>query len=91
MGSLEHFLLERYYLFTVDAGRVWKGQVNHLPYAAHSARLHRLEDDLMRAAGLPEVTGEPAAVHYSPGVDVEVFGPWAVAEPIELTERAHET
>lgn len=30
-------------------------------------------DQLVAAAGLPAVTGPPLYVHYSPGVDVEVF------------------
>lgn len=78
-GSLQHFLLERYYLFTVgDRGVVSKGHVHHVPYPAYAAELVAIEDGLLAAAGLPAPQGRaPAAVHYSPGVDVEVFGPWA--------------
>ncbi len=81
VGTLEHFLLERYYLFTVREGRVSKGQVHHVPYPAHAATLHAFHDDLMQAAGLPGPSGppgsrQPASVHFSPGVEVEVFGPW---------------
>lgn len=75
-GTLEHFLLERYLLFTVRDGRVSKGHVHHVPYPAHSAELLHLEDGLLRAAGLPAPSSTPASVHYSPGVEVEVFGPW---------------
>lgn len=76
VGTLEHFLLERYYLFTVAEGRVGKGQVHHVPYPAHEATLHATHDDLMAAAGLPRTTRPPSAVHFAPGVEVEVFGPW---------------
>jgi len=78
-GTLEHFLLERYYLFTAQDGRVSKGHVHHTPYPAHRAELLRHDDGvdgLLHAAGLPVPSGPPAAVHYSPGVEVEVFGPW---------------
>ena len=77
-GTLEHFLLERYYLFTVQEGRVSKGHVHHVPYPAYAAELTHIDDGLLVAAGLPAPTtlAAPAAVHFSPGVDVEVFGPW---------------
>ena len=78
-GTLEHFLLERYYLFTVRDGRVSKGHVHHAPYVAHEADLVRQgegHEGLFCAAGLPAPVGPPSAVHYSTGVDVEVFGPW---------------
>jgi uncharacterized protein YqjF (DUF2071 family) len=75
--TLEHFLLERYLLFASRRGRILEGQVHHPPYPAHRARIDRVHDELLRAAGLPAVSA-PEAVHYSPGVDVEVFGPRAV-------------
>ncbi len=76
-GSVEFFLLERYFLFSKRRGRVLKGQVHHVPYPAHTAQLLSERCGLMRAAGL-DVDGPPVLVHYSPGVDVEVFGPWPV-------------
>ncbi len=71
-GTLEHFLLERYLLYSVKAGKLLKGQVHHSPYPVHSARVLSCEQSLLCAAGLPG-TGPPDLVHYSPGVDVEVF------------------
>jgi uncharacterized protein len=75
-GSLEHFLLERYLLFSEKGGRLRKGQVHHTPYPARRASLARMEETLLGAAGLPVHTSLPEVVHYSEGVDVEVFGPW---------------
>lgn len=74
-GTLDHFLLERYFLFTVAKGRVHKGHVHHTPYPAAAATLHSSSDTVVVAAGLP-MPGTPAAVHYASGVDVEVFGPF---------------
>jgi predicted metal-dependent phosphotriesterase family hydrolase len=56
-----------------------KGHVHHVPYPARVARIESLESDLIAAAGLAGVeTHPPVAVHYSEGVTVDVFGPWAV-------------
>jgi uncharacterized protein YqjF (DUF2071 family) len=72
-GTLEHFLLERYYLF-VDAGKTIDcGQVHHAPYPAQRARIISIEDGLIEAAGLPAPKGPPPLAHYAEGVDVEVF------------------
>jgi uncharacterized protein YqjF (DUF2071 family) len=72
-GSLEHFLLERYLLFVERDGTLLSGQVNHVPYPAHQAEVLEVHDELVAAGGLPPVQGPPVLMHYSPGVDVEVF------------------
>lgn len=72
-GTLEHFLLERYLLFTERGGAARKGQVHHVPYPAHRAEVLEVNDQLVAAANLPPIEGLPLHVHYSPGVDVEVF------------------
>jgi uncharacterized protein len=72
-GSLQHFLLERYLLFVERRNQILCGQVHHTPYPAHSAELLEVHDELAAAARLPAVVGPPAHVHWSPGVDVEVF------------------
>lgn len=78
-GSLEFFLLERYYLFSLRRGRVLKGHVHHVPYPAHRATVESCTCGLLGAAGLPQPDRLPDLVHYSPGVDVDVFGPWPVS------------
>lgn len=75
LGSREHFFLERYYLFAEKSGRLVRGQVHHVPYPARSATLKHCNESLIAAAGLPEPHGPPELVHYSEGVDVEVFAP----------------
>ena len=82
VGTLEHFLLERYVLFSLGrSGRVRRGQVHHVPYPAQHATLESLEQTLVSAAGLPlDPTTPPETVHYAEGVDVEVFGPWDAPE-----------
>ena len=77
-GSLEHFLLERYLLYSEKGGQLVKGQVHHPPYPAQRATVLEVEDSLIAAAGSPAVEGPPALVHYAAGVDVEVFSPYSV-------------
>lgn len=72
-GTLQFFLAERYYLYTVDRQqRLLRGQVHHKPYPLHTARLEQLEESLLGAAALPTASELPLKL-YSPGVDVEVF------------------
>lgn len=71
-GTLEHFLTERYLLYTVAGRRLLQGQVHHAPYPLQPARATSLDDGLLAAAGL-RPSGAPAHVLFSPGVDVEVF------------------
>ncbi|HRI54857.1 MAG TPA: DUF2071 domain-containing protein [Pseudomonadota bacterium] len=72
-GTLQFFLAERYYLYTVDREqRLLRGQVHHKPYPLHKARVERLEESLLGAAAV-SAAGELPLKLYSPGVDVEVF------------------
>ncbi|MCK2218468.1 DUF2071 domain-containing protein [Actinomadura sp. ATCC 31491] len=71
---LAHFLTARYRLFTLVAGRLAAAEVEHPPWPLRHARLGRLDQDVVQAAGLPAPTG-PALLHASPGVPVRV-GMW---------------
>jgi uncharacterized protein YqjF (DUF2071 family) len=70
-GSFEFFLVERYLLYSVYRGRIQTGRVHHAPYPVYRARLLRLEDQLVSAAGFK--VDEPVSVLFSPGVSVDVF------------------
>jgi len=73
LGTLEHFLLERYLLFVKRKERIYVGQVHHAPYRFARARVISLDDQLLSKAGLDLGNRQPDLAHYSPGVDVEVF------------------
>jgi uncharacterized protein YqjF (DUF2071 family) len=73
-GTLEFFLLERYLLFVQRRGTTYVGQVHHSPYPAQGAEVLEMEDGLLQAAGIDCADRWPAYAHYSPGVDVEIFG-----------------
>lgn len=78
-GSLEHFLIERYILYSQKNRRLLEGRVHHTPYPLREARLQTCEqswlDDLGLAVGRP-----PDHVLFSEGVATQIFtlGPPAV-------------
>jgi hypothetical protein len=75
-GSLEHFLTERYWLFSHRRGQVLGGRVAHAPWPLHRAEVHHLDQTLTHAGGVP-VEDEPLA-WATPGVDVEG---WRLGDP----------
>lgn len=68
-GTLEHFLVERYTLFTAHRGVIHRGEVAHLPYTIQPASLLNLKQTLTDAAGIT-LPDEPPVVFYAPGFGV---------------------
>lgn len=74
-GTLEFFLLERYWLFASRKGRLYRGQVHHPPYAAWEMNCSTDgTDPLFELNGFESPARPPDHVIGSPGVQVEVFG-----------------
>ncbi|CEK15382.1 YqjF family protein [Chthonomonas calidirosea] len=71
-GTLEHFLLERYVLYTVQNRKVYRGRIHHTPYPMQTAKLVESQESLIASAGLSRPLEEPL-VHYAAKVDVEIF------------------
>jgi uncharacterized protein YqjF (DUF2071 family) len=71
-GSLDHFLIERYLLYTSSRGRIHSGRVHHSSYPIQSADLLECEESLLAEAGVNR-RDQPPIVHFSGGVDVEIF------------------
>ena len=71
--SIEHFLLERYLLFTMHKGLVYRGQVHHTPYPAQEATIIHYHSNLLEQANLSPLQDSPLYVHYAKGVDVDIF------------------
>jgi uncharacterized protein YqjF (DUF2071 family) len=71
-GSLEFFLVERYLLFAYSRGRLLAGRVFHSPYPLRRAQARSVEENLVKAAQIKRRDEEPL-VHFSPGVDVDVY------------------
>lgn len=71
--TLEHFLVERYFLFASRYGSLYRGQVHHRPYPLFTSQLVRIQQQLLTANGIA-TSGDPCHVMFSPRVDVEVYG-----------------
>jgi uncharacterized protein YqjF (DUF2071 family) len=73
-GTLEHFLAERYLLYTTARdGGLQRGAVHHAPYPLQRAEVLEHEETLIAAAGIAR-PAEPPIAHYASGVSVEIFG-----------------
>ena len=69
-GTLEHWLTERYCLYTTDRrGRLYQGEIHHLPWPLQTAEAEIHTNTLARAAGfdLPEVA---PLLHFARRLDV---------------------
>ena len=79
VGSLDHFLTERYCLYTMDTRlRVLRGDIHHRPWHLQAAELELDENTMTHGLGL-ELTGEPL-LHLAERQDV-VFWPLAPVDP----------
>lgn len=72
LGTRDHFLAERYLLYTESGGRLYRGQVHHTAYPLQSAQVESLEESLVAAAGIARPNVAPLA-HFAREVQVEVF------------------
>ncbi|MDJ0954267.1 MAG: DUF2071 domain-containing protein [Acidimicrobiia bacterium] len=71
VGHLERFLTARWGLYTM-LGSLAYAPVDHPAWPLQHARLCRLDDGLVAAAGFEGLTRHEPLMHYSPGVDVRI-------------------
>lgn len=74
LGDLDHWLTARWALFSRFPKALWRAQAEHPPWRLRRAQVTELDDQLMRAAGLPDPTSEPL-VHHSEGTEVQIGFP----------------
>jgi uncharacterized protein YqjF (DUF2071 family) len=76
-GTLEHFLVERYTLYSATPkGALLRGEVEHPPYRLRRAEVLELDENLLAAAGIRRPDEVVVPVLFSDGVDVTVRGPY---------------
>ena len=68
-GSLEHFLVERYCLYTEDGGRLYRADIHHPPWDLQRGEA-RIDLNTMAPLSLPDVKPH---VLFSPRQDVVVW------------------
>ena len=72
-GTIEHFLVERYILYTIDdEHRLRRARVHHQPYPLQRAEVLGLDETLIWAAGVRRSDAHPLR-HYAREVDVKVY------------------
>ena len=71
-GTLDHFLLERYVVYTASEGALYQARVHHEPYPAQPATVPSLRENFLPGLGLARPERPPLA-HYAAEVNVDVF------------------
>ena len=72
-GTLEHFLAERYILYsTDDAKELYRARVHHQPYPLQKAELLGLDETLIWASGIKRSDNIPLR-HYAREVNVSIY------------------
>ena len=72
-GTLEHFLVERYILYSEDDRRnLYRARVHHQPYPVQRVEVPVLEETLIWAAGIKR-SEALAYRHYASEVNVNVY------------------
>ncbi len=86
-GSLEHWLTERYCLFSVAPdGRVFRGDVHHAPWPLQAAEATiRTQEGLLPHA--QEAVGEPESLLFAKRIDVATWAPRVVYRPVSARRR----
>ena len=72
-GSLEHWLTERYCLYSRDPrGRLWRDEIHHDPWPLQRAEAEIERNTMAAAHGVELPTIEPL-LHYSERLEVAVW------------------
>lgn len=72
--SLEHFLTERYCLYTVDGGKVSRAYIHHLPWNLQDAEAEIDVNTMAQAAGIALPESKPL-LHFSRILEVLIWWP----------------
>jgi uncharacterized protein len=72
--SLAAFLTDRYCLYTVREGKVFRAYIHHLPWNLQDAQAEFEVNTMARAAGL-DLPSEPPLLHFSKLLEVLIWWP----------------
>jgi uncharacterized protein YqjF (DUF2071 family) len=69
-GTLEHWLTERYCLYSANAhGALWRGEIHHQPWPLQNATAVIERNTMAKPWGI-DISGPPAQLHFARGLDV---------------------
>jgi uncharacterized protein YqjF (DUF2071 family) len=78
-GSIEHFLAERYCLYTADGkGRIIRCEIHHPPWPLQLAQAAIEENTMAAEAGITIAELKPELLHFSRRQEVVVWAPQVV-------------
>ena len=70
--SLEHWLTERYCLYTVHRDRVYRGEIHHQPWPLQNAEAELETNTVAAAAGIPLLQTSPL-LHFARRLEVLIW------------------
>ena len=73
-GSLEHFLTERYCLYTASRKRLYRADIHHLPWELQPAAVDLELNTMAQTTGI-ELPSTPDLTHFSRSLKVLVWAP----------------
>jgi len=73
-GSLSHFLTERYCLYAFNRGRLYRGEIHHLPWPLQPAHYEVHENTMAQTTGLT-LPGAPDLVNFVRELKVLFWAP----------------
>jgi uncharacterized protein YqjF (DUF2071 family) len=73
-GSLDHFLTERYCLYSSDGKRIWRGDIFHPRWSLQAGEAQIDTNSMIAAAGIRAPRHEPL-LHFSEFQDVRFWWP----------------
>ncbi|HZG74281.1 MAG TPA: DUF2071 domain-containing protein [Paenibacillus sp.] len=71
-GSLDTWLTERYALYTVHRGHVYRGDIHHAPWPLQRAEAEIASNAMASASGI-ELPDAPPLLHYAQRLDVRLW------------------
>lgn len=71
-GSLEHWLTERYCLYTTRGSRVFRGEIHHEPWPLQAAESEIATNTMAAAAGIT-LPDSPPLLHFARQLDVLIW------------------
>lgn len=71
-GTLEHFLTERYCLYTVFQGGIYRAEIHHVPWPLQNARATFAVNTMAAAAGITLPDIDPL-LHFSKHLEVLIW------------------
>jgi uncharacterized protein len=73
-GSMEYFLTERYCLYVVRAGKVYRAHIHHVPWSLQEAEAEIEVNTVAQAAGIELPAAKPL-LHFSRLMEVMIWPP----------------